>query len=303
MATRLVTLRDNDLFAALERCPLTVRQLLKVSASFAYPFTFERRVQERLQHLCAAGRLRRWFYATDGRGALSYFTLTREGYRLLHGPDARLPGRGLFGPIGVARQRHSLALAEFLVHLAVSAHQVRIEIVNFRRENEASLRMGHETLFPDSAFEVAIPDIVPFRFFVEIDNGTESVRSQQSLDTWQRKIAFYERFQDAHPERFRVLAITTGGRQRVESILQCARNQAGNLRRSLILGITLAGFLAETEPLTASCFRDHHGRSVNLVLGRQPQTVAQNLRAPVRSGIAMASVLPSPACLEPLPQA
>src|SRR5439155_4071866 len=78
MATCLVTPRDNDLFAALARCPLTVRQLLAVSATFAYPFTSERRVQERLQRLCAAGRLRRWFYATAGQGALSYYTLTPE---------------------------------------------------------------------------------------------------------------------------------------------------------------------------------------------------------------------------------
>ena len=95
MATCLVTPRDRDLFVALERSPLTVRQLLKVSTTFVYPFTSERRVQERLQRLCAAGRLRRWFYATAGRGALSYYTLTPEGYRLLHGPEVRPPSRGI----------------------------------------------------------------------------------------------------------------------------------------------------------------------------------------------------------------
>ena len=303
MATCLVTPRDNDLFAALARCPLTVRQLLAVSATFAYPFTSERRVQERLQRLCAAGRLRRWFYATAGQGALSYYTLTPEGYRLLHGPDARLPGRGLFGPIGVARQRHSLALAEFLVHLGVSAHRAQVEIGNFHRENEVPVRLGDETLYPDSAFDLIVSEATPFRFALEIDNGTESVRSQESLDTWQRKIAFYERFQDAEPERFRVLAVTTGGRKRVESILQCARNQARNPRRSLVLGVTLAEFQAETEPLTASCFRDHHGRNVSLLPGRQTVILAQERRAPVGAGIAAARVIPSPSCLEPLPQA
>ena len=141
------------------------------------------------------------------------------------------------------------------------------------------------------------------RSYAEIDNGTESVHSLESLDTWQRKIGFYERFQDAEPERFRVLAVTTGGRKRVESILQCARDQASNSRRSLVLGVTLTEFQAETEPLTAACFLDHHCRNVSLLPGRQPVILAQERRAPVRAGIAAASMLPSPACLEPLPQA
>lgn len=75
---RLVTPRDRDLFEALDRCPLTVRQLLKLSVTFAYPFTTERRVQERLHQLCAAGRVRRWLYATAGQGALSYYTLSNS---------------------------------------------------------------------------------------------------------------------------------------------------------------------------------------------------------------------------------
>ncbi len=41
----LVTPRDRDLFQALDRSPLTIRQLLKLSTTFAYPFTTERRVQ------------------------------------------------------------------------------------------------------------------------------------------------------------------------------------------------------------------------------------------------------------------
>src|SRR5882757_7335364 len=100
----LFTPRDRDLFQALDRSPLTVRQLLTLSETFTYPFTTERRVQERLQKLCAAGRVRRWLYATAGQGAVSYYTLSPLGYRLLHGDDAQDPGRGLFAPVGVARQ-------------------------------------------------------------------------------------------------------------------------------------------------------------------------------------------------------
>src|SRR5213593_997136 len=117
----LVTPRDRDLFRALDRCPLTVRQLLKLSATFSYPFTTERRVQERLHRLVAAGRVRRWTYATAGQGALSYYTLAPLGFRLLHGADAAPSGRGLFGPVAVARQSHTQALAEAIMHLFLGA--------------------------------------------------------------------------------------------------------------------------------------------------------------------------------------
>src|SRR3981081_1938457 len=103
-STTLVTPRDTDIFSALARTPLTVRQLLKLSVTFAYPFTTERRVQERLQALYAAGRVRRWYYATAGQGALSSHTLSPLGFQLLHGAEAGPMVRGLFRPVGQARQ-------------------------------------------------------------------------------------------------------------------------------------------------------------------------------------------------------
>src|SRR6266478_8242960 len=124
----LVTPRDRDLFQALDRSPLTVRQILRLSASFAYPFTTERRVQERLHRLCAAGRVRRWPYATAGQGALSYYTLSPLGYRLLHGHDALPTGRGLFGPVGIARQAHTQALAEVVVQFLLGAHRSSVPV-------------------------------------------------------------------------------------------------------------------------------------------------------------------------------
>src|SRR5438876_10886010 len=135
----LVTPRDRDLLAALERCPLTVRQLLTLSTTFAYPFTTERRVQERLHRLSAAGRVHRWRYATAGQGALSYFTLSPLGYRLLHSDAEALPGRGLCRPVGVARQAHTIALADALVHLFVAARESNVAVEDFRRENALRL--------------------------------------------------------------------------------------------------------------------------------------------------------------------
>src|SRR5205085_3552699 len=108
---------------------------------------------------------------------------------------------------------------DFLVHLFVCAWREKVTVEHFHRENTLTLQLGEQRLLPDCAFELTGPDGGPFRFFVEIDAGTESIRSQASLDTWQRKIAFYERYQDSRVERFRVLAVTTGGPQRLSNIL------------------------------------------------------------------------------------
>src|ERR1043166_6261730 len=82
--TALLTARDLDILSALDHCPLTALQLLTLSQTFVRPFTGERRVRERLQVLCTAGRTRRWQYATAGTGAPGYYTLTPLGYELLH---------------------------------------------------------------------------------------------------------------------------------------------------------------------------------------------------------------------------
>lgn len=260
----LVTPRDVDLFQALDRTPLTVRQLLKLSATFAYPFTTERRVQERLHRLTAAGRVRRWRYATAGQGALGYYTLSPLGYRLLHNCDAVPAGRGPFHAVGVARQAHTQALAEAIVHLFVGGYRGGLPIENFRRENTVRLGLGNGSLYPDGAFELRPDPTTRFTFYVEIDNRTETVTVGASQDSWGRKVQFYENYQDAQGERFRVLLVTTGGPRRLAHMLRTAADLARNRGRSLVYGITLSDLLASNMPLTSACFQNHQGQPVAL---------------------------------------
>lgn len=287
----LTTPRDIGLLSALERSPLTVEQLLKLSATFAYPFTTDRRVQERLQRLVAAGRVRRWLYATAGRGALSYYTLSPLGFRLMHGEDTLLPSRFRFGPVGIARQAHVRALAEAIVHLLVAAHRSSVAVQNFRPENALHLRIGVESLFPDGAFDVVMPDRT-FHYFVELDNCTETIHGAQHVESWQKKIAFYERLQDTVKERFRVLAVTTGEGKRLANILKCAASLARNPRRCTVYGTSLVDLLAEDKPLTQSCFLNHTGKRVALL----PSLASARIEPPVPA------VVTSMACREPLPQ-
>jgi hypothetical protein len=293
----LVTPRDRDLFQALDRSPLTVRQILKLSETFAYPFTTERRVQERLQALGAAGRVRQWPYATAGHGALSYYTLTPLGYRLLHGHDVAPGGRGLFGPVGVARQAHTLALAEVLVHLGAGAFRAGAAIEDFRRENTLRLSAGDDCLYPDGAFALRLPSVddCRFRFFLELDNRSESVWPGSSLDSWGKKVQFYERYQDAEEERFRVVTVTTGGPGRLGNMLRCAADHARNIDRSLVCGITLQDLLDAEDPLRTACYLDHQGKSVPL-LPAKPVSRRRELTAP-------SGVIRSAACLRPQPVA
>ncbi|MCH7735327.1 MAG: hypothetical protein IH961_08970, partial [Chloroflexi bacterium] len=60
--------------------------------------------------------------------------------------------------------------------------------MNFARENTLRIDVGQEHLFPDCAFDLITDNDERFRFHVEIDNGTERVRSQKDVDSWQRKI-------------------------------------------------------------------------------------------------------------------
>src|SRR3954447_24837882 len=129
----LLTTRDLDLLQALDHCPMTARQLLKLSETFEQPFTVERKVRGRLQLLAESGRVRRWPLAIAGRGMPHYYVLTSHGYGLLNGPDAAIPTKRWFGPVAIGRQQHTYALADFVVHTAVCAYRAGLMLTGFCR--------------------------------------------------------------------------------------------------------------------------------------------------------------------------
>src|SRR5438552_581782 len=97
-----LTARDLDLLTAIERCPLTVRQLRSLSLTFQSCFQSERRLQDRLKLLTQADLLRRYRYATTEASGPYYYTLSPESFRLLHGDDVPLPSPGIFREVGIA---------------------------------------------------------------------------------------------------------------------------------------------------------------------------------------------------------
>lgn len=262
---RLITPRDREIFAALNRGPLTAQQLLKCSQTFALPFCSLRRIQERLYMLFGTGCVQRWFYATAGPGGLYYYKLTTLGYRLLHGPKVPLPAKRCFYPVSLSLQEHTRKLADFIVHTAVAAHEARVDFVRCFQENELRLELGDERLLPDSAFQLIAPGGRSYSFLVELDNGTEPVCSRKERDSLEKKIRFYDRYQDCCAQRFRVLVVTTSSEKRQEHILETAGRITKNPQRRLFYAISLTQYLRQSDAVRAACFLDHNKQPVALV--------------------------------------
>lgn len=260
-----LTPRDLEILSALNRCPLTAKQLLKLSETFALPFTDEHRVRERLLLLATSGRVRRWQYATAGRGAPNYYKLSPLGYRLLCGDEAAAPAKRAFSRVGISRQQHTQSLADFIVHTTVLAHRAGIVFDGFCRENSVRLDADEESVYPDCAFQLLPSDGREFSFFVEIDNSTERIYTAKEAESWQRKLRIYDGFQRRCGHKFRVLIVTTRSRQRLEHILDAGACVLHHAARSLFYGIHLDDFLALANGLQLNCFRDHLGRDQTLV--------------------------------------
>ena len=282
---RHVTGRDLEILHALDRLPLTVEQILKLSATFNGDcFMSPRSVQDRLHKLCASRWLQRWRYATASRGSSPhYYKPTLLGHRILYGEKAQPTTKRQFCEVGISHQHHTRCLADFIVHTLVGAHRVGASLRNFYRENTLRLTLGGETLYLDSAFELAAADNRQYNFLVELDNGTERVRSDKDVESWQRKIRLYDELQTRnYPKRFRVLIVTTRSGQRLRHILGAAGALMRNPQRSLFYGAFIGDYLASGDPVASPCFLDHFERPVALLPSRPPERIPHALaRFPV----------------------
>ena len=265
---RHLTQRDTEILLALDHCPLTATQLLKLSETFEQQrFTSVRSVQDRLQKLRHVDWVRSWPYAMATRGATpEYYKLTLLGYRILYGQSAQPTTKRYFNEVSIANHHHTRCLADFIVHTLVTAHRAAIRMNKFRRDIVLSLQVGSESLIPDCAFELHTADGQQFNFLVELDNSTERIHSEKDVESWQRKIRLYEQFQDGnYPHRFRVLAVTTRSHHRLHHILAMARERARNPRRLLVYAVHLDDYLADPNAILTHGFYNHHGCRVALV--------------------------------------
>lgn len=255
--------RDLRILTALDRCPLTVAQLLRLSVTFVAPFTSASALRRRLRRLAHDGVVKCWPYAvaTEGRSP-NYFRLGRDGYRLLYGADSTLPHRRRFEALSPVRHHHTFCLAELVVRVFVSAHAAGCTVDGFARENSVCLKSGEFTMYPDCSFVIRRPDGRTFPYVVELDNSTERVRSRLDVESIERKLRGYDshqsNFASSDPDRYLVLFVATRSQQRVQHILDLAAIVMQQPRRTVFVGCTLESMLT-SDPFNDAILQDHRG--------------------------------------------
>lgn len=266
MASKTVTIytaRDQQIHEALTLTPLDTQQLLKLSETFAQPFTSARKLRERMQEHLRAGWIHTFTYATASPGQLNYYKLSAEGYRLLHGPGAVLPRRAAFNDVSLALQRHTRHLADVIVQTNVHAQRVGLRIFDQRGENQLPLTIGEVTQKPDFSFQLETRDGA-FTYYDEIDEGTEPITSTKQRESLEAKIRFHEDFQNATGERYRVRVFFTKASIRMVQFLNLARKHATK-QRSIFYAVLLEDYLKHDNPLTSPMFVDHFHRLQSVV--------------------------------------
>lgn len=253
--------RGLDLLTAIDRTPLTPAQLCKVSQTFSVPFHDEHNLRRRLRRLSDAGLLKSWPYAIVSNGrSPQYFKLTREGYRLLYGEDAALPRRRYFEEISHGHHYHTSYLADVIVHLAVMGHRQGIALRHFARENSVKLEAGGFTMYPDCAFQLVNAERRTFNFVLELDNGTERMRSKQDVESIERKVRGYDahqgQFAADDPNRYLVVFVTTRSLYRLPKIMNLADAFMHNRQRTVFIGCDLVTLL-NADPFAESVFVCH----------------------------------------------
>jgi hypothetical protein len=276
MATARVklTARDEDLFRAIDRCPLTVRQLRRLSCTFSIGFGSDRRLQDRLAQLTRAGLLRRFRYASSLGSGQFYYTLTAQSFYVIHGDDAVLPGPSAFREVSIARQHHTHCLSDFLTHTMLATKQAQATLSDFTRENALKLTIDGHDLFPDSSLTLTVPGRPSFLFYVELDNSTEVLASRGARESWIKKLRFYENLQNVTPTRFRVLGVVTRSVQRLHNLTSLAASIAVNKDRSVFLSVFLPDYLGADRPLTTPIFTDHRRLRVPLLPMTDPRSAS-----------------------------
>ena len=267
-----LTHRDEQTLLALQKLPLTGKQLFQLSETFPVPFSSERVLRRRMQRLAEEGMARRFFYAfpTNGRNP-AYWRLTRASFRLLNGLTGQdpLPRKSFFSPMGVRLHFHNHAVAQVVVRLLVDAHRNSIEIEDLQIETSLAVMDG-EQIVPDATLVLRTSEGKHFRFYLELDTGSARVSTLQKLPTSiQKKLEFYERYRRSNNDSFRVLFVTTSSKQRALNILRFGAGLINNYSSQSIYASFFPELLAAKDSVTERAFLNHRLEPIQLV--RKPR--------------------------------
>ncbi|MEM6692741.1 MAG: hypothetical protein AAF664_25155 [Planctomycetota bacterium] len=260
-----LTDRDYEVLDALVKTPLDARQLLSMSRCFARPFTHERLVRRRMTQLVTSGFLKCYQYATRGAGALNYYKPTKQGYQIMQGSKCQLPPRSYFAAVSMSMQEHTRSLSDFIVKTHVAASEQGIRLNGFYRENGLQLTLGKRSLQPDCAFQLLDDSNQAYNYLVEIDCGSEPVRSTKHRESLEQKIRFYDEYQDKTRKRFRVLVLFSKPSVRMTHFCEMAHELVRNPRRHLFYAGLLSSYLQNCDAIRSPIFVDRHLNTQALV--------------------------------------
>ena len=218
---RHLTDRDEEILLALDRCPLTVVQLLKLSSrsrASRSPASAASRTAFR-SYARPAGSS--WPYATASRGrSPDYYRLTLLGFRLLHGEHALPPAKRHFSEVSVGAPSPYPLPRRLRRPYARRRPPTRHPPQEFLpREHAPAARRRRGPL---SRFRLRTPHAR--RPAVQLPRRTRQRHRAGSIGqghrSWQRKIRRYNVLQDRnYPDRFRVLVVCTRCSGPLHSIL------------------------------------------------------------------------------------
>lgn len=289
--------RDRQTLRLLSFTTATAPLIFKASETFSLPegdeaYRDERRVRERLQTLKNAKLIRTDQVPGPAGALVNYYRLTHEGYRTVEEPGAKFPAKSFFEPLAMSRVKHTMRLAEVIVHTLTAAHRRHIRVTQFIRENELSMKETGTSYSPDAHLQLKSSGRI-FNLMLEIDQSTEPLESE-ARNAIKKKLLAYEAHQDAvlrwwfesgRPRRinprFRTVFLTKTA-ERAEHIAALASEIARNNDRLVCYCATQDSFLSEPDALTNGIFIDHYGRWQSLV-SLHPSSSAK--RTPIRLAV------------------
>ncbi len=253
--------RDHYLLSLLYLSPFTIPQLLAISQASPEPFAHWDTLYRRLERLRSAGWLRRFRYGIAIQGADHYYKLSPAGYRQLRtNPKARPAGKYSFAEM--TNPWHTYWLSEFIKKTIVAAYECRITLESCYPDNTVRLVGDGPDWYPDFVCTIRAHNNQVFRYCIELDNNTKTIRSDTNLEslTWtMRRYEVYQYLAEEQGKNFRVLFVTTGNAARAEHIAAAAADTLQEPRRELVLSGTLQDYLRAKNPFTQLFFLSQRG--------------------------------------------
>ncbi len=237
--------RRLEILTALTVTPLDSRQLERLSGTFADPFTDEQYVRRTMARLVRDGLALEFAFPDRTK----YWRPSREGYRLVYGPDKPLPGRRAYQPVSPSLERHTRRLADLLVKLQVAARSAGVEVAFIYGDGQATLTHGEQTKVPDAVVGLKMKGRKTYTLVVELDCGTEPVYSTKARESLDRMIQFYLDHEAAIAGSYRVFTVFDRPSSRLGHFLDRVAALNRDPRRRVVKAALLDNLLEHGDPL------------------------------------------------------